>query len=596
MLRRMALLRFGSIASVVLLLTTWLTAQPSAPRVWATHDGTKVMRDGPSHPDRDGNAVWNGTEISLVAARNEIIAFQVIVEARDAIRALTATLPSLTHASGQPVLRYAPPASDPTQYVDRPIQLFSQHYLDVRRRTRASWVFAPDGPATPTTPLGWTPVQLVPENARSGRGGFPLSVRAGGRQGLWIEVYVDRNLAAGAYRGEVRVDADGHHTRLPITLEVVDLELPETTLPAMVYYERSQTDLYHGRNMDAAYHRFARRHRVEFTHAYDESSAREASSRFDGRAFTAAEGYAGPGAGSGYRILPRTFYGPGRDFDTPESARTAIERWTTFAGTLAPQALTFVYLPDEPTAPQFPRVLSVGSHVRDAARRLNSPVKTFVTHGYAAGIADAVDIWAAVPAHFDVERAKTERAAGKQSWFYNGGRPHIGAIVIDAPATDARVVGWAAFRHDVDGYFYWHANHWRHNSQKKLGDRHQNVWREPITFDNRSEGKMDNGFINGDGVLVYPGEEVLHPEEDRGIAGPVSTLQMANLRRGLQDHALLTLARRRGANQAVADALDAVVPRVLSEAGQTVGFSEDGNTWERTRQQLLRAVAGAPQR
>ena len=89
---------------------------------------------------------------------------------------------------------------------------------------------------------------------------------------------------------------------------------------------------------------------------------------------------------------------------------------------------------------------------------------------------------------------------------------------------------------------------------------------------------------------------MLHPEEDRGIAGPVSTIQMANLRRGLQDHALLTLARQRGANQAVADALDAVIPRVLSEAGQTVGFSEDGNAWERTRQQLLRAVAGTAKR
>ena len=587
----MTWLRSGIVAVGVLLLTALLPAQRTAPRVWATHDGTKVMRDGPPHPDRAGNAVWNGTEIRLVAARNEIVAFQIIVEASDAIGALTATLPSLTHASGKPVLRYAPPAPDPTQYVDRPIQLFSQHYLDVRRRTRASWVFRPDGPAAPTTALGWTPVQLVPENARPARGGFPLVVRAGERQGLWVEVYVDRHLAAGEYRGVVTIDADGQHTRLPIALDVVDVDLPDSTMPAMVYYERNQTDLYHGRNMDAAYHRFARRNRVEFTHAYGEATAREASARFDGRAFTAAEGYAGPGAGSGYRILPRTFYGPGREFDTAQDAQAAVERWTDFLRTFAPRALTFVYLPDEPAAAQFPRVLAVGSNVRDASRRLGSPVKTFVTHGYATEIADAVDIWAAVPAHFDVARAKTERAAGKQSWFYNGGRPQMGAIVIDAPATDARVVGWAAFRHGVDGYFYWHANHWRHNSQKKLGDRNQNVWREPITFDNRSEGKMDNGFINGDGVLVYPGEDVLHPDEDRGIAGPISTIQMANLRRGLQDHALLTLARQRGVDQAVADALDAVVPRVLSDADRTVGFAEDGNEWERARQRLLRAVA-----
>ena len=42
-----------------------------------------------------------------------------------------------------------------------------------------------------------------------------------------------------------------------------------------------------------------------------------------------------------------------------------------------------------------------------------------------------------------------------------------------------------------------------------------------MTFDNRAEGKDDNGFINGDGVLIYPGEEKLHPEQDRGIADQV---------------------------------------------------------------------------
>lgn len=117
------------------------------------------------------------------------------------------------------------------------------------------------------------------------------------------------------------------------------------------------------------------------------------------------------------------------------------------------------------------------------------------------------------------------------------------------------------------------------------------MWREPITFDNRTEGKRDNGFINGDGVLVYPGEEVLHAEQSRGVPGPVSTLQMANLRRGLQDHALLTLARRQGLQQEIDEALRELVPYVLSDARETPGFSEDGNAYERVRQRLARAVA-----
>ncbi|HEY3121130.1 MAG TPA: hypothetical protein VGL15_10945, partial [Vicinamibacteria bacterium] len=147
-----------------------------------------------------------------------------------------------------------------------------------------------------------------------------------------------------------------------------------------------------------------------------------------------------------------------------------------------------------------------------------------------------------------------------------------------------------AFKHDIDVYFYWHGVHWLHNSQKQ-GERKQNVWTNPITFDNRGQPhKRDHGYINGDGVLLYPGEEKVHPEEDRGLTGPVSTVQLANLRRGLQDHQYLTLARARGLGPLVDELLRRVVPRVFSEAGKTGGFSESGNDYEAARLELARAL------
>jgi hypothetical protein len=550
-------------------------AQPTGPHVWATHDGTKVLRDDMTHPDRARNAIWDGSRVRLLAGRDETVAFQVIVEGTgQPIASLEVTMSALVSETGAEL--------------DARREVAAQHYLHVTRRTRATWVFRPDTPAAPTTALGWTPAALVPSSAPRARASAVASKQ---NQGFWIDIHVARGAAPGTYSGAVDVHADRRRVRVPVDLEVLDVTLPqEPTLPAIVYYERSQTDLYHGRNMDREYHQFAHRHRVEFTHAYDDATLEAARARFDGTAFTPANGYDGPGAGAGNRIIPRTFYGPGRDFDTDEAARAALTRWTASLKGLTP-LLTFVYLPDEPTPPQFPRVLEVGARVRRAARGLGSPMKTFVTHGYSPALAEAVDVWATVPAHYDAARAGEERKAGKQMWFYNGGRPQMGAIIVDAPATDPRVVGWAAFRHGVDGYFYWHANHWRHNSQKKVGDRNQNVWVEPITFDNRAEGKSDNGIINGDGVLVFPGEDVLHPEQNRHVRGAIGTIQFANLRRGLQDHMLLTMARQKGLDTDVRVALDAVVPKVLSDAGARVGFSEDGNEWERARQSLLRALA-----
>jgi hypothetical protein len=103
----------------------------------------------------------------------------------------------------------------------------------------------------------------------------------------------------------------------------------------------------------------------------------------------------------------------------------------------------------------------------------------------------------------------------------------------------------------------------------------------------------DQGFIHGDGVLLYPGEEVIHPEQDRGIAGPIASVQLANLRRGLQDHLYLTLARQRGLEDVVGASLAAIVPAVFSDAGATVTFAQTGDAYERARYQLARALSAA---
>ena len=95
--------------------------------------------------------------------------------------------------------------------------------------------------------------------------------------------------------------------------------------------------------------------------------------------------------------------------------------------------------------------------------------------------------------------------------------------------------------------------------------------------------------------MIYPGREVIHPEEDRGIDGPVSTIVLANIRRGLQDHLYLTLARKAGLEKTVNEALSAIVPRVLSEVQRNEGvtFPEDGNSYEQWRYRLGKAIEAA---
>jgi hypothetical protein len=571
-------------------------ATGSAQQIWAINDGEKVEKDDLNHPLKKSNAAWDGRKVTLFGARNEIIAFQLIIEAgQKGIGRLSVSLPSLVQLDGRARIAYTPPAADPTQYVGRHIRLFSLNYMLVTQPTAASWIYRRNTPSAPKDPTGWKPVQLVPENARSGKGGFPLKVEANHNQAMWIEIYLARDLPAGRYRGEINVDSDGKVTRVPVELELFDFTLPdENSMHAMIYYESSQPRLYQGRNLDAVYHRFAHRQRVELVSAYSIESAMAAAGRFRGGDFTRANGYEGPGESIGNTIIPASFYGPGNGYDERESAWRKSDAWMTFLKKQFPRAITFLYMPDEPRRAQFDRIRKIADNIHTNPGPGRS-LPIFVTHRYVKELEGAIDIWDSGPRGYDIERAKAEREQGRDYWIYNGGRPAGGAIVIDAPATDARATIWACYKHGIKVYFYWHGVHWRHNSQKQ-GNRIQNIWSNPITFDNRGQPDKpteDQNYANGDGVLIYPGEEKLHPEEDRGLSGPISTIQMANFRRGLQDHQYLTLARKLGLNHLVDEVLRKIVPRVFSESGETVGFAEDGDSFEAARAQLAAAIVAA---
>jgi hypothetical protein len=579
---------FASCALLALLAAAPVSAGVSA--VWAVSDGEKVERDDRAHPLRARNAAWDGKTIRLAAARNELVAFQAIVEADGTgIRALSAALQSLRRRGGTETIEYKAPATDPSVFAGRPIQLFSVNYLNVAAPSHAEWAWQAASPPRDTT--GWKPVQLVPEIARAGRGGFPLAVAAGQGQSLWIEVYVARDRPAGVYEGTLAIDADGKKAALPVELRVFDFALgDENSVRVMAYYEPDQPELYQGRNLDPAYHRFAHRHRIELVHAYDEAKVEAQRGRFDGSDFTAKAGYEGPGEGVGNTIVPVSFYGTGPAFQEKESAWQRSDAWLGFLAKSLPKALTFLYLPDEPYPPQYPEVRRLADNVRSNPGP-GRALPTFVTKHPVPELDGAIDIWCVPSQMLEPAVAAAERAKGRRVWVYNGARPRAPALLIDTLATDARAVAWGLFKHELPVYFFWHVDHWRHNSQKQ-GERKQNVWKDPVTFDNRGQPRKpveDQGTLNGDGVLLYPGQDVLHPEQDRGIEGPVGTVQLANLRRGLQDHQYLTIARRLGLEAEVKGALAAVVPGIYAEA-KTVGFAETGETFEAARLALAAAI------
>ena len=80
----MILAKAGNLAAVLLLLLQLLFplgASASVRYVWAVNDGEKVERDDLDNPNKSSNSAWDGRNIKIFGARNEVIAFQLIVEA-----------------------------------------------------------------------------------------------------------------------------------------------------------------------------------------------------------------------------------------------------------------------------------------------------------------------------------------------------------------------------------------------------------------------------------------------------------------------------------------------------------------------------------
>src|SRR6185295_6439490 len=121
-------LRLAACLCVLLLCAS--AALTSVRTVWAVNDGEKVERDDLNNPNKRENSAWDGHKVKIFGARNEIIAFQLIIEAdQSGIERLTVALPHLAQKGGHAKISYAAPASDPTNYTDRPIQIFSVNYM-----------------------------------------------------------------------------------------------------------------------------------------------------------------------------------------------------------------------------------------------------------------------------------------------------------------------------------------------------------------------------------------------------------------------------------------------------------------------------------
>ena len=574
---RMKLLRIilflFTLASLVM-ITQPQFSQAGISRLWAVDDGEKIKKTDNNHPlaTSADNPVWDGRKagkISLFGAKNEVIAFQLIIEADNSgVNKVDVSLDSLTN--GSYVIKNTG-SSDPFDYVGKRIELFTENYVIVKD--------------------AWYPDALIPFAAPSGLGGAPFDIAADNNQGIWVDIYIPRDAPPGIYTGDMKVSVDSVLTHtIPVSLEVYDFTLPdECHLKNMFFLSRGSVKDRHGVRfespeyyaIEARYHQMAHRHRFDIVRSIKNLGVLDKYHKryFTGKLYTPANNYEGPGENVGNRTFSIGVYnGRPSEFSPNNEAgwRAGSDAWVTWFKENAPNVEIHKYLRDEPW--------SHGAVYDDIIERCewihNNPgpgreLMTYVTCPVISQLQGHCDFWSLNGRNAYLPDVAKEQAKGKKCGFYNGVRPYCGEDAINTDAIDWRVQPWICRRYDLDQYFYWETTNWGYKKGSQVD----------VLNKNRTDG---NGY------LFYPGEDAVFPKSSRQLPGPLCSIRIKNWRRGMQDYEYLWLAGQSGL-KARADAIvKSCVPAAFNEADKAKGISwpSRGYGFERYRRRLANLISG----
>jgi hypothetical protein len=576
-------------------------------RVWAIDDSEKIKRDDieNSLASDENNSVWKNNSVNIFGAKNEIVAFQLIIQADTyGAKEVNVEISDLINGKSK-IPGSANGPADPFDYRGRNIELFTEHYLNITKRTPPLWLFSKTA-APSDYYTGWVPDCLIPFSAPAGKGGAPFSIEGNNNQGVWVDIFIPRDASSGTYTGKATVTiSDKKYKTIPVNLKIYDFTLPDSNHIKNMFMlnpqavarrhnvEEGSKNYY---DLEAKYHQMAHRHRFNIVRTVSNlTDMSDYHKRYlTGELYNSRFGYAGPGENIGNNTFSIGLYG-----NFPEEYGGSVSKmnqadwwagsdaWVNWFIVNAPGVEYHKYLfPDEPDFQGPTGALGTGSidTIRMQAKWThNNPgvgknVMTFVTNVIKPGLKGYVDFWSVsgqeTTENTTPEDFASEKAKGHKYGIYNGYRPGMGSTVLDGDAVEFRVMSWIVWKYNIDQYFNWSLNNWGR----------VNVFSNPLTF---------NNLVNGGGILLYPGQDNVYPEEDRNLSGPLSSIRAKNWRRGAQDFEYLWLAKQAGLEAEVKPILDNCVPTALWDAKnqKDISWSSRGYKFDMYRKQLAELIS-----
>lgn len=626
--------------------------------VWANDGEDKVTRDElrASNGQNVTNSLWNGTAITLFGAKNEVINFNLILEAATSSATnVSVTISNLNGPNGS-VIRYAArPTSNLFDWTSTESELFYIRYLQILGLsndgygTLATWQEAtfpqraqcPSGTGCPWTqrlvankyyPDIAVPIELVPT----------FTIAAANNQSIWADIYIPKTVATGAYTGTITVSENGVVTHtVPISLDVRNFSLPDAPSSKTMLFT-SYGDLrprYGSATIQALENQILVAHRHKISIIDDNfgqyfgtlQPASQWVPFLSGTGFTSANGYAGPGVGVGQDVFSIGTYGTMTEgnSETKKAFTAQFSGWESWFEANSPSTERFVYLCDEVDCQQVKPTLKTQlrwwSAITGPGKNLHT-LATQVLVSAPTALSDPTSTWPFSQGNWDGRRwvngytvrdqnavdAVLAQEPTKMLFAYNGERPGAGSMETEDDGTSMRETPWGQYKKQIDRWFIWEATYY--DSYQQGGPGNTNLFARAQTFGmlpgdehnqcrNPIYGRISCTSDNGNGVLIYPGTDNIYPAYSYGINGPIASLRLKHWRRGIQDVDYLVLANSINPT-AVANLVNQIVPSVLWEQQcvdpkndctytySPISWSNNPDDWESARAQLAHIIDG----
>ena len=600
--------------------------RPVAPAVWVIGEGFRVdpitgrvreeMRvDGNPMPASFDytrqNLAWQaGTgRIRLSAARNEMVAYQIQI--RGPAEGVTVACSDLR---GPVVIQSS-----------RDIEVFKQWYVDVRKNSSNQ----DSTTAGYNLGTGWYADALVPVSAGGGFG-QPFRIpdmlnHIPGQmwQGVWVDIYVPRDVPPGTYEGWVTINGKGIGSRkFAVSLEIYNLTLSDD-YACEVGLNNYGGIGRKGSEQRLRYYQMARRHRMAIHEHYigvevagTGSGMRGVWRNYDaemgkyitGDAFTARYNYRGPGEGRPLRwvYLPfeilkgHAWPMPSDKQGTTEydaAVRAMLRDFTSHfetRGWTKTDLMFFINGLDEPTKPESLRgiryfgdlVKSVSAprvyyradinHLHD----IGSEMPGWTEEKMFAELSPVVNLWCAVGdfkrTDFSLLLAHKQRAPRQVVWFYQNREPSVGGYTLDDETIGLATWPVIDWKYGLDGCVLWECC---------FAGPSKNVWVDPNNTVSQDEQVQHNLAA----LVMYPS----FPGRP-GITEPVASVRLKSFRRGAQDYEYLRLLEKAVGRNAAMRVLDGVMGECLHKPNRPYGaagnWSHNPEDWNATRLRILKTI------